>query len=283
MAYISDATKLDRLWKLAFNKTRGDSTAQFFEELIPSVVDIHASEIPGDTIPSTPPGSTTSVIKKWYSGAEGQITMTLDRKYNGNRVWVAKESVETAFSSGSGDITNIMKNFVSPKYGTGYVVKVYDGSDVQIAELFGNSSGTINTGSWLFDYKSGVLVFESDRSENGSSTFIKIEVYQYIGRFVSTKADIVEGGETGNITVLDSEGNLTDGGYSISEIRDKSFEFEQLTALDTWVVVHNLGKMPSVTVVDSSGEMVIGDVTHNNLNQLTITFSSGFAGKAYCN
>lgn len=49
------------------------------------------------------------------------------------------------------------------------------------------------------------------------------------------------------------------------------------------VVAHNLGKFPSVTVINSAGDEVEGGVVHNSLNQLTLTFSGSFVGTVYCN
>lgn len=54
-------------------------------------------------------------------------------------------------------------------------------------------------------------------------------------------------------------------------------------AADTWVIEHNLEKYPNVTVVTSSGTVVIGDITYNNENIVTITFNGAFKGKAYLN
>jgi hypothetical protein len=51
----------------------------------------------------------------------------------------------------------------------------------------------------------------------------------------------------------------------------------------TWIVEHNLGKFPSVTVVDSGRNEVHGDVVHDNVNQLTLYFGAEFSGKAVCN
>lgn len=64
---------------------------------------------------------------------------------------------------------------------------------------------------------------------------------------------------------------------------DKNFVFTQSSASSTWVINHSLGKLPSVTVVDSSGNTVVGDITYNNNNQLTLTFSAAFTGTAYIN
>lgn len=49
----------------------------------------------------------------------------------------------------------------------------------------------------------------------------------------------------------------------------------------TWVITHNLGKYPVVAVVDSAGDNVIGSITWNSNNQITLTFSAAFAGEAY--
>lgn len=59
--------------------------------------------------------------------------------------------------------------------------------------------------------------------------------------------------------------------------------FTQGTPATTWSIFHNLGKYPSVSVVDSSNNEVVGDVNYNSANQVTITFSAAFSGKAYLN
>jgi hypothetical protein len=57
----------------------------------------------------------------------------------------------------------------------------------------------------------------------------------------------------------------------------------QSVASTTWVVSHNLKKRPSVSVVDSADNIVIGDVTYNSDSQVTINFNFAFSGKAYLN
>lgn len=59
--------------------------------------------------------------------------------------------------------------------------------------------------------------------------------------------------------------------------------FTQGTPATTWSIFHNLGKYPSVSVVDSANNEVVGDVQYNSANQVTITFSAAFSGKAYLN
>jgi hypothetical protein len=64
---------------------------------------------------------------------------------------------------------------------------------------------------------------------------------------------------------------------------DKNFVFVQGTPSTTWVIQHNLGKFPSITVIDSADTVVVGEYTYTNINKVTLTFSAGFAGKAYLN
>ena len=72
---------------------------------------------------------------------------------------------------------------------------------------------------------------------------------------------------------------------SIGSGSDKTYIHEQGSASTTWNVSHDLGKFPSVTVVDVNNVQGYGVVTHTNENNLTVTFPAGSpaAGKAYCN
>lgn len=48
-------------------------------------------------------------------------------------------------------------------------------------------------------------------------------------------------------------------------------------------VPHNLNKKPAVTVIDSAGDEVLGNVHHLSDNSLQVTFSAGFTGTVFCN
>jgi Siphovirus ReqiPepy6 Gp37-like protein len=73
-----------------------------------------------------------------------------------------------------------------------------------------------------------------------------------------------------------------DAGYITADDipQQQPFIHEQLTPSSLWVINHNLSKYPSVTVTDSAGNVVIGDVKHVSLNTTEISFSAAFAGKA---
>lgn len=50
-----------------------------------------------------------------------------------------------------------------------------------------------------------------------------------------------------------------------------------------WVISHNLGWWPSVSVVDTGGSLVEPDVHYDSDDQVTLTFGSPTSGKAYLN
>ncbi len=62
-----------------------------------------------------------------------------------------------------------------------------------------------------------------------------------------------------------------------------SYVFDQMTALATWAIAHGLNRYPSVTVVDSTGTKVDGDVHYDDADSITVYFSAAFAGVAYLN
>jgi hypothetical protein len=64
---------------------------------------------------------------------------------------------------------------------------------------------------------------------------------------------------------------------------DKTFVYVQASAANPWNISHNLNKFPSVSMVLSTGQAGIADVTYIDENNLTITFSGDESGKAYIN
>lgn len=60
-----------------------------------------------------------------------------------------------------------------------------------------------------------------------------------------------------------------------------TYEHTQLGVSNTWIITHNLGFNPSVSVVDSSGTSIEAEIWYTNINTLEVRFSSGISGKAY--
>lgn len=61
----------------------------------------------------------------------------------------------------------------------------------------------------------------------------------------------------------------------------KRYVFNQPVATATWNITHSLGGRPSVTIVDSAGTTVIGEVVYNSDTSITVLFSAPFSGQAY--
>ena len=58
------------------------------------------------------------------------------------------------------------------------------------------------------------------------------------------------------------------------------FTFNQGTPLSSWVILHNLETFPTIVIIDSSGNLVVGGVHYDSLNQVTLSFSGAFSGTA---
>ncbi len=87
-----------------------------------------------------------------------------------------------------------------------------------------------------------------------------------------------------------SSSSVSGGSYTTSAtivgVSDRTFVYTQSVPSKTWTIEHNLGKRPSVTVTDSAGTVVLGQVTYDAddpLNKVTVTFSSEFSGTASLN
>ena len=89
------------------------------------------------------------------------------------------------------------------------------------------------------------------------------------------------------VTVSEASGSLTSGNvYVFAKYdggKDKSYTHTQSSASSTWSVSHSLNKKPSVSIVDSSDNLVRAHVEYTDLNNLTITLSAPTSGKAYLN
>lgn len=90
-----------------------------------------------------------------------------------------------------------------------------------------------------------------------------------------------------SVTVDGAEGSTVNNYYQTTQqiVQTAStYVHFQNTALATWTVNHNMDKYPSVTVVTSAGDIAGGaEINYINKNNLTISFASAFAGKAYLN
>lgn len=62
-----------------------------------------------------------------------------------------------------------------------------------------------------------------------------------------------------------------------------AFTWTQDIPLSVWTIAHNLGRFPSVTVVDLQGRKVEPDISYVDNTTLQITHGAAYAGKAFLN
>ena len=94
--------------------------------------------------------------------------------------------------------------------------------------------------------------------------------------------------DSSNILIGQTAYNVTENKYFIRSANGiellKStmyYEYDQGTPSAVWEINHNLQFRPAAVVIDTSGTTVEGEINHISVNELTITFSAAFSGKAY--
>lgn len=109
----------------------------------------------------------------------------------------------------------------------------------------------------------------------------KISFNSQMGQVNAVSSDYSKLNNKPSINGVILVGNKTNKDLGIEG--DKHFLFVQSIASDVWEIKHDLNKYPSVTAVDSADSVVIGDVTYIDENNVRLTFSGAFSGKAYLN
>jgi len=71
--------------------------------------------------------------------------------------------------------------------------------------------------------------------------------------------------------------------FTLSSAGAPTYIFSQNTPATTWEITHNLGKFPSITVIDTGNTVVNGEYNYTSNIKVTLNFSAAFAGKAYLN
>lgn len=64
---------------------------------------------------------------------------------------------------------------------------------------------------------------------------------------------------------------------------DKTYVHIQTPSSNIWTIVHSLSKFPTISIIDSGNNVVEGDIEYIDANTITVTFTSTFNGRAYCN
>lgn len=105
--------------------------------------------------------------------------------------------------------------------------------------------------------------------------------------FYSTGNPIDSLGQEGDFYIDTAIGKLWGPKGAVSWSSDplplvpKRHVHNQSSASSSWSITHELDGFPSVTVVDSAGSVVVGEVSYSSTSSLTVSFQGAFSGKAY--
>lgn len=86
------------------------------------------------------------------------------------------------------------------------------------------------------------------------------------------------GGNPGNVLTKTLDGTAWQAFDASDKYYEQSFSVSSIVS-----VLHNLNKYPAVSIQDSAGDEVEGNIEHISVNQLSVTFSAPFSGKITCN
>lgn len=100
-----------------------------------------------------------------------------------------------------------------------------------------------------------------------------------------TDDDLFIGSDAGDGLATKTYSVLSLADYMVGTGRfvSSTYTHTQGIASTTWSITHNLGRYPSVSIVDTGGNIIYGHAQYVSENQITLTFSSAFTGKAYLN
>lgn len=101
--------------------------------------------------------------------------------------------------------------------------------------------------------------------------------------FDGTTLDNIIQGETLTLESANSGLAIAVSDNKLTFTAKLGYVFTQSTPAAVWTINHDLGKYPSVSIVDSANDEVIGEVNYTSTSQVVITFSAAFSGKAFLN
>ena len=266
MAALDKEKKSNRLLasRRYTHETLNDSQEAFTE-----VLDIGASEVytQADKIPSSGlPFSGSSQNRSVFT-VDGKNIMKyyyrqkMTKSNTNNEVWFFLDPTGSDSGIGAQLIDSNQKtNFISPKYSTpalatsttedstpGYLAVLYKTSAVSQSSQTGSLSisDKVSTNDYVFDYKTGVVQFNSSGVDPTDSEYVYMSVVQYVGTTLEQSVNISQTGSFGRIEAtaitasrvdVDS-GTIAVGGQPINS-----------------TLVQNISNTFSTTEVQSAGE-----------------------------
>lgn len=113
---------------------------------------------------------------------------------------------------------------------------------------------------------------QSGKVKKTPSSEVSSTRYDFI-ELAETEPDLGLPSTSGQVLSSDTSGNRTWVGVA--------YTHTQGVASNSWAIAHNLNFYPNLTVQDSAGNIVEGEINYIDKNSLEVSFSAAFSGKAY--
>ena len=218
------------------------------QEAFTSVLDINSSEVytQAKFIPtgSLPFSGSSQGLNVYQSGSNNIMKYYYRQKLTKSNVANDVFFFMTPTGSDSGVTPQLIQDgqqgsFISPKYSVsalanantedstpGYGVKVFKSTSTNSGSL--GDSDIVSANDYQFDYKTGILQFESALNSND---FVYMTAYQYVGKTLATDSSIGGGGGT---TVTANPGVSGSGQLNTITIDGSSFAIGSGAQLDNF-------------------------------------------------
>ena len=194
----------------------------------------------------------------------------------------------------SGDEHHAIFDFVIPKGKSAYEYAVeggYEGTEEEFAVFLASAKIYPANATTLGGIKADTKTDSDTVSASiGEDYKLYVPTYPNVFRTVRVGDDAVTAkNQTDTLTLCAGSDNVSlsasasDNSITIDARGEVVYVHTQPTPSKVWQVQHNLGKYPSITIVDSAGTQVEGDVDYTDTNNCILTFEGAFSGKAFCN
>ena len=178
---------------------------------------------------------------------------------------------ETSTRSISEDSTDVNVDIGLSDYATkAYVNNSLAPLESRIENLEENGGGTSGGGGGSVNITIDAEM--SDTSENAVSNRV---IKEYVDKTDAVLSERIAALELGG-------GGGGSGGGVVGE-GDKYYYHTQAATAEEWVIEHNLGKFPAVTVVSSAGEEIYCDKRFVSINKVVLNFGTPVSGAAFLN
>ena len=205
----------------------------------------------GTSVPGLQTRNFTAAAVAKYLNIKGKISISAQM------VFKYKDTIESGAFTGPADGSNI--------------------AAITTMQISGTDASGQATGPFM-NYLVGNNILISEQNNISLFGHFTIDSYTLNNNVATLNLTNIFGNGT-----LDLDKHYDFAVFTLSSQGAPTFVFTQGVAATTWNIQHNLGKFPSVSVINNNNVVINGEVTYIDNNNVQLNFSAGFSGKAYLN